>query len=119
MSDKRKEERRKAMIFTPVYDKDTKTLLGYLGDLTLQGALLIGEKPIEAGKKYNLAIEFREASEVPVKRMIIPARSLWCKIEDRETYYNVGFEFLELTEEHKQVIQMVLERFRFDREMPG
>ena len=38
------------MTFTPVYDLRSQTLLGYIGDLTLQGVMVIGEKPVEVNK---------------------------------------------------------------------
>jgi c-di-GMP-binding flagellar brake protein YcgR len=119
MSEHRKEERRKAMIFTPVYDKAANVLMGYLGDLTLQGALMVSEKPVEISKNFTLAIEFRLASGAPTKRITIPARAAWCKREQDKTYYNTGFEFLEMTEMNKKVIEAVLERYQFVHEIPA
>lgn len=119
MSEHRKEERKKAMVFTPVYDKDTNVLMGYLGDLTLQGALLVSEKPIDTGENFTLAIEFREASGAPTKRMTIPAHAAWCKEESGHTYYNTGFEFPEMTETNKRVIEAVLAGYQFISKMPA
>jgi hypothetical protein len=118
MDKQRAHERRKAMSFTPVYDSHSNVLLGYLGDLTLQGALLVGEKPVEANRKLTLAIEFRETSETPANRMLIPARVAWCRREDHLTFYNSGLEFTEMSEANKNVIEAILERFRFVREIP-
>lgn len=114
----RKAERRKVMTFTPVYDLQTKILLGYLGDLTLQGAMMVGEKPVETNQDLTLAIEIREASEIPGARLIIPAHVAWCRQEERMTYYNTGLQFLDLSEENKRVIESVLEKYRFSREIP-
>ena len=111
-------ERRKVLSFTPVYDLGTNDLLGYLGDLTLQGALLVGEKPMEAGKNLTLWIEFREASEIPGNRLTIPAHVAWCRREEHLTYFNTGLEFLEMTGSNKDLIEAVLERYRFNREIP-
>lgn len=119
MSEQRREERKKAMIFTPVYEKDTGVLLGYLGDLTLQGAMIVGERPIETGKTLLLAVEFREVSEVPARRMILQARTAWCREEDRKTYFNTGVEFLTLSDENRSVIETVIERYKFIGKMPG
>ncbi len=119
MSEHRREVRSKVLVFTPVYDKFTNVLLGYLGDLTLKGALVVSEKPVDINKKFMLAIEFREASEAPAKRMTIPARAAWTKQERDRTYYNTGFEFLELTEANKRVIEAVLERYQFVRGIPA
>jgi Tfp pilus assembly protein PilZ len=119
MSKLRMEKRRKVTIFTPVYDVHTNTLLGYLGDLTLKGALMVSEKPVEVGQTLTMAIEFRDTPEAaPSMHMIISARVAWCKLEEHRTHYNTGMEFLETTEQNKQVIEAVLEKHEFSRKMP-
>ncbi|CAG1006202.1 hypothetical protein ANAEL_03397 [Anaerolineales bacterium] len=119
MSRLRMERRRKLMTFTPVYDVHTNTLLGYLGDLTLRGALMVSEKPVEAGRTLTMAVEFRETPESPPSaHMIVSARVAWCKLEERHTYYKVGMEFLKITEEDKRTIEAILEKYEISRKTP-
>lgn len=119
MSKLRMERRRKVMTFTPVYDVHTNILLGYLGDLTLKGALMVSEKPVETGRTLTMAVEFRETPETPpFVHMIISTRVAWCRLEEHRTYYNVGMEFLEITEQDKQAIEAVLEKYEISRKMP-
>jgi len=113
------EKRRKVMTFTPVYNGLTNTLLGYLGDLTLKGALLVSENQIEVDQTLSLAIEFRRSSENPASRMVISARVAWCKLEDHRTYYNAGLEFLELTDQEKKTIEAMMNKYQFNFEMPN
>ena len=119
MSEQRKEERKILITFTPVYDLGKNTILGYLRDLTLQGAMLVGNKPVEINKELTLAIEFHETPEIPATRMTIPARVAWCKHEENSTYYGTGIEFLELTDQNKKVIMAILERYQFRKEPPA
>ena len=119
MSKLRMEKRRKVMTFTPVYDLHTNILLGYLGDLTLMGTLMVSEGPVEINRTLTLAIEFRETSEIPATRMTIPARVVWCRQEEHRTYYNTGMEFMEMTEQNKKVIEAILEKHQFSRKMPS
>jgi hypothetical protein len=116
MSEQRMEERKKLMAFTPVFDLRQNSLLGYLGNLTLQGAMLVGHAAAEIDRKLTLAIEFHETSEIPATRMTIPARVAWCKHEEDSPDYNTGVEFLELTEQNKKVISAILERYQFRQE---
>ena len=119
MSRIRMEKRRKVMTFTPVHDVHTNTLLGYLGDLTLKGALMLSERPVEIGQTLTMAIEFRDAPETsPSTHMIISARVAWCKLEEHHTHYNTGLEFLEMIEQNKKVIEAVLEKYEISRKMP-
>jgi hypothetical protein len=111
-------KRGKILTFTPVYDLHAKILLGYLGDLTLKGALMVSEKPVEIEKTLNLAIEFRTSSETAATHMTISARVAWCKQEEHRTYYYTGLEFLVVTDQNKKLIETVLEKYQFNREMP-
>ena len=119
MSKLRMIKRRKVLTFTPVHDLHTNTLLGYLGDLTLKGGLLISEKPLEIDRILTVAIEFQISTEIPISRITIPTRVAWCKLEEHRTYYNTGLDFLAVSDEDKNVIEAVLENYQFDREMPG
>ncbi len=119
MSRLRMERRRKVLTFTPVYNQNEDVLLGYLGDLTLRGALMVSEFPVDTDQILTLGIEFRKSSVKPVKRMVIPARVAWCKHEDHRTYYNTGLEFLELNEKEKKAVEAILKKYEFSREMPA
>jgi hypothetical protein len=118
MSKIRMINRRKVLTFTPVYDLHAKILLGYLGDLTLKGGLLISEKPIELDQTLSLGIEFYITDGKPPSRIIIPARVAWCKLEEHRTYYNTGMEFIVVSDENQKVIAEVLEKFQFTSDMP-
>lgn len=117
MTDHRKAERVKAMIFTAVYEINGHILLGFLGDITLQGAMVVGEKPIKTGHNTTLSIEFHGATEVPGGQLTIPAHAAWCRQEQESAYYHTGFEFLELTEQNRQTIETLLERYKFSSEI--
>ena len=119
MSKLRMEDRKKLMTFTPVFELPKNILLGYLGNLTLQGAMLVGHTTLEINKELTLAIEFHETPEIPATRMILPARVAWCKHEQNSPDYNTGVEFLELTDQNKMVIEAILERYQFSREPPS
>jgi len=118
MSDHRKEERRKIMSFTPVYDVDKNVLLGYIGDLTLQGALVIGEKPVEINNQIILAIDFPETSEFPARRVELPARVAWSKREPDAEYYDTGIEFHNISEQNREIIEAILARYQYRRVSP-
>ena len=97
MDDRRKEMREKVMAFTPVRDLDRDILLGYLGDLTLQGAMVVGEKPLEIHLQVTLDIDLPgDLPGISARRMTIPARVARC-VPDEEgaREFNIGFKFIE------------------------
>jgi hypothetical protein len=119
MSNQRKEERKKLMSFTPVYELPARTVIGYLGDLTMQGAMIVGEKPEQVDRKLTLSIDFHETLVTPATRMILPVRVAWCKKEEGSTFYNTGVEFQGLSDQNALVIRAILERYQFHREVPA
>jgi hypothetical protein len=116
MDEHRREERKKLMTFTAVYDINTASLMGYLADLTLQGAMLVGNKPQDVDKHLTLAIDFHETPEVPATRMVLPVRVVWCRQEKRTIFYNCGVEFLEISDENIKVITAILKRYQFSQD---
>src|ERR1051325_3677145 len=102
MNERRKETRRKLMAFTPVYDLHPKLLLGYLGDLTLRGALVIGTSLTTINKETTIEIDFpSDDPGVSMLKINIPTRIAWCRQDESPQYYNIGVEFLEVTPEQE------------------
>lgn len=114
MSDRRKETRRRLTAFTPVYDLRPRILLGYLADLTLRGAMVVGTKLTTINKETTLEIKFPgELSHITVLPVIIPARIAWCRPNENPQYFNIGIEFTEVSTEHKDLFQRIIERYHF------
>ena len=114
MDDRRKETRRRFSAFTPVYDVYPRTLLGFLGDLNMRGALIIGKNLTTVNKETILEIIFPgELADITVVPVNIPARIAWCRADEASKSYGIGVEFTELTPVHKDIIQQILKRYHF------
>ena len=114
ISERRKETRRRLATFTPVYDLRPRVLLGYLGDLTLRGALVIGTNLTTINKETALEIKF--PGELTGERailLILPARIAWCRPDENPKYFNIGVEFTEVTPEQEELLQQILARYHF------
>jgi hypothetical protein len=102
------------MKFTPVYDLHPRVLLGYLGDLTLRGAMIVGPNLTTINKETTLEINFPgELSGITVLPTRIPARIAWCRPEDGSQSFNIGVEFTEVTPDQEQLFRQILERYHF------
>ena len=114
MEERRKEPRKKLMSFTPVYDAHKGMVLGYLGDLTPQGAMLIGEHPLEADSRLSLSFEVPgDGPDTNPRRMTVPARVVRCVPDETPHYFKIGMEFLKLSGEQVRLIQALLDRGGF------
>jgi len=119
VQDQRTEPRKKILIFTPVYLDKPRTLLGYLGNLTVRGMLVVGEKSVETGKDVTLSIEFPpELPEMGGKPFLIAARVARCDQDDSPQYFNIGMEFPAVSSAQKMVLEAMMERYEFRRKVP-
>ena len=117
MSERRHELRKKLMAFTPVYQANHEELLGYLGNLTLQGAMLVSENPLEVDRRLTLLIEFPGDTQ---QHMTIPAHVVRCVPDESPRCFLVGCEFSEVTPVQAGLIQALLERYHFRHQIePG
>jgi len=117
MDNRRKEPRKKVMAFTPVYRLEpgkTETLLGFLGDLTLQGALVIGQKTMEEGQAVTLGIEFPASLPgIAETRLTIGAKVARCVHEEGSLDFRLGFEFVIPDFEQAAIIEALIERYHY------
>jgi len=118
MKEHRKTERIKAASFATVRDRRGHILLGYLGNLTPEGAMSVGEKPVETGQDMDLEIEFSSGNEFPDGCMSLPAHVVHCKLDQETGYYYTGFEFLAMSKEIENAIELLVKKYRFDLNYP-
>lgn len=113
--DRRTEIRKKMMTFAPVREHGHGTLLGYLGNLTMNGAMVIGEKPLDVEAVLTLEIDFpAELPGIDSPQLVVPARVARCTRDmESDHEFMIGFEFGAIDSSQAHMIQTVLDRFHF------
>ena len=120
MDEQRKEKRKRLMAFTPVFDSNQNILLGYIEDLTMMGILVVGENFVETNQERRLKIEFPiDLPDVASAHITIPARAVWCRPDKSPQYFNIGFEFIEVTPEHNKIFRAILKKYQFRHDFSG
>lgn len=118
MQERRKQERKNLVAYTQVFDLYGGNLLGYLGDLTASGAMIISEKPMKPDTEITLAIELPELPDIQATRMSLTARVAWCQQDLSPQYFNIGFEFKQVEPKQKALIETIIKNYEFRRDMP-
>ncbi len=118
MQERRKAQRKNLMAYSQVFDLYGGYLLGYLGDLHLQGAMVIGQRFLEENVEITLSIELPTLPGIIASRITIPARIVWCQPDISPEYYNIGFEFKEITSEQSAIIESIIANYEFRRATP-
>jgi hypothetical protein len=118
MQERRKAQRKNLMAYTQVFDLYGGYLLGYLGDLHLHGAMVIGQRFLEENTEVTLAIELPELPNNETSRITIPSRTVWCQQDISPEFFNVGFEFKTVTDEQAALIEAIMNNYEFRRVPP-
>lgn len=83
-------ERRHLVMYLKVYDLMTNSLLGYLGDITYEGLMLLSNEPIPK-KNYILKVMLPLKTGRP-QEIKINANCLWSKKDLNDEIYANGFQ---------------------------
>lgn len=119
MQERRKQPRKNLMSYSQVFDLYEGRLIGYLGDLNLLGAMVIGDQPVNVGEKLTVSIQLPDLPDVSATRLALPVRVAWCQPDLSPEFSNIGLEFTLVTDEQKQIIEAVMENYEFRRESPN
>ena len=112
MPERRKLPRRHILFYSRVFDRQTGVFLGYLGDMHEEGMMLISENPLNVDQVFRLRIDLPDdAYSQPV--LNFDARSVWCKKDIDPNFYNTGFQFLDVSDEARQIISQVIDDYGF------
>ena len=119
MQERRKQPRTDLMSFSQVVDLYSGKLMGYLGDLNLLGAMVIGDEPLAVNTRLTISIQLPELKGVNATRMVLPVRVAYCQQDVSPEYFNIGLEFELVTDKQKNIIDEVIENYEFRRQSPN
>jgi hypothetical protein len=119
MQERRKQPRKNLMSYSQVHDLYEGRLIGYLGDLNLLGAMVIGEQELKVEMKFTISIQLPELPNTDATRLALPVRAAWCQRDLSPEFFNIGLEFTLITDAQKKIIEAVMENYEFRRESPN
>jgi Tfp pilus assembly protein PilZ len=119
MQDRRKLPRKDLMSYSQVFDLSQGKLIGYLVDLNLIGAMVIGDEALTVNEKLMISIQLPELPKINVTRLSLPVRVVWCHQDLSPEYFNIGLEFELITDEQKKIVEAVIENYEFRRQAPN
>ena len=119
MQEKRKQPRKNLMSYSQVFDLSEGRLIGYLGDLNLSGAMVIGDRLMKLDSELSISIQLPELPNINVPSMALPVRVAWGDKDLSPEFFNIGLEFKLVTDEQKNIIEAVMENYEFRRTPPN
>lgn len=119
MEEQRKLERKYLIVYSRVFERNLGKMLGYLGDLSLSGAMIISEQVQTVNSVLPLRFDLPDLHLFNADHLDISARVAHCDPDINPAFYNIGFEFLDPSPEEKEVIEKMMETYEFRREIPN
>ncbi len=95
MLERRKGKRSNSGYYLEVFEEETKNFVGRLINITKDGIMLESHEPIEIKKGYRLCMELPN-SFVRKPKIILDAKSIWCRKEGDFEKYKAGFQLQNL-----------------------
>ncbi len=118
MQERRKQPRKELMSYSQVYDLYNGQLIGYLGDINLLGAMVIGDEQLATNAMLTISIQLPELPGISATRIAMPVRVAYCKKDLSPEYFNIGLEFKLITDNQRRIIETLIENYEFRRQAP-
>jgi hypothetical protein len=119
MEERRKLDRKYLIVYSRVFERNLGKMLGYLGDLSQSGAMIISEQEQTPNSVLPLRFDLPDIHLFNTSQLDVTARVAHCEPDINPAFYNIGFEFLEVTSEQKAIIEKMMEAYEFRREIPN
>jgi hypothetical protein len=112
MQDRRKYPRKDLLLFANVYDSKSGKIVGTLLNITLEGAMVLSEDKIDTNNTMELHIKLPD-NFVQKNELVFTANTRWCGPDINPEFYDVGYQFANVSEEDGQIIQTIIEKYGF------
>ncbi len=106
-------------MYSRVFERNLGRMLGYLGDLSLSGAMIISEQPQIVNSVLPLRFDLPDLQLFKAGQLDISARVAHCEPDINPAFYNIGFQFQDVTPEKKATIERMMDAYEFRREIPN
>ena len=107
MTNKRNIQRTSLVEFQQVQDAASGKVLGYLGDLSLEGLRVLSKKNIPIGESFRLRLKYvRVGGET--EELEADAESVWERKPGDLPYGETGFHFTELSADARECVDVII-----------
>jgi len=110
--ERRKLDRKYLIVYSRVFERNLGKMLGYLGDLSLSGAMIISEQAQTVNSVLPLRLDLPDLQLFNIGQLDIAARVAHCEPDINPAFYNIGFEL-------KVTIEKMMDAYEFRREIPN
>lgn len=111
-SQRRVGERKNLIYYLKVTDTNSNAPIGHAVDISNQGFILTAGNPIEPEGLFQMKL-LLPAEMNGSWHLSFSATSRWCRPDENPDFYNVGFQFADITPEGTEIIEKLIENYCF------
>jgi hypothetical protein len=108
----RRIERHQLPYFLRVFNSVTDKPMGYLGNVSGDGLMLISHLPMMIGADFKLRLKI-PASDTCLQVIDLCACCLWCHEDATPHHYDAGFVVIQAPPEYAQLVSALQDYFSF------
>jgi hypothetical protein len=112
MFTERRIERHQLPYFLRVFNSVTDKPIGFLGNVSEDGLMLISQLPMMIGADFELRLKI-PASDGCQQVIDFTASCLWCHEDATPHHYDAGFVVLRASAEYEQLVSALQQYFSF------
>ncbi len=112
MQERRKYPRKDLLLFANVFNSESGRIIGTLLNITFEGAMILSENQVDKGKVMELHIKLPE-DFVQKNELVFSANSRWCAPDINPEFFDVGYQFANVSEEDSRIIQAIIDKYAF------
>jgi hypothetical protein len=110
----RRPPRKHLLFYLKVVNQHTKELLGYLGDISKDGIMILAEKPILFNKIKDISIQLPDFEEFSKKSIEACVEIRWMKADANPNLHCIGCHFTRMEPTDLPIIEQVEEILGFE-----
>ena len=110
--EKRIFKRRQLIYYLELLDDSDGHCVGHIVDISLEGMLVMSEKPFAMHQPYRFKIAYKKPS-TPRQVLQINARSKWSQRGIHTNYFDTGFELVGLEPAAVETLEYIIETMCF------
>lgn len=93
-SNQRRLSRIKITYYLRVFDADDDRLVGHVADISVEGMMLVSDRPIPTDRRFHLWMEIPGEGHER-ERVYIEADSVWSRQDANPDFYDIGFSLVD------------------------
>jgi len=113
MYTERRIERHQLPYFLKVYNRFTDRPMGYLGNVSEVGLMLISDLPLLLGAEFELQLKVPASEGAEVTIINLTATCLWCHEDATPGHFDSGFVLLQAPPEYMKLVDALRHYFSF------